>query len=312
MRNIEIIGFGTYLPQNTITFNDQTRYRAIRGGDETQLSMAVASAKRALDSAHLSIEDIDMIVSSSAVGIQPIPCNAALIHEQIAKGTDIPAMDINTTCTSFVTAFDTVSYFIEAGRYKRVLIVASDLSSAGLNPNQKESYELFSDAAASIIVEKSKNPETGILYSLQKTWSEGAHSTEIRGGLTAMLPDLYHEETKEDYMFDMKGIQVLRLATQKLPILFKQFYTESNLTLDDIQVVVPHQASKALGMVMQKLHIPQEKYVDYVSQYGNMVSAAIPVALCTAIETGRIKKGDVVLLCGTAAGLTANLLVFRY
>lgn len=312
MRNIEIIGFGTYLPQNTVTFDGQTRYRVLSGSGETQLSMSVAAANRALASANLNIEDIDLIVSSSAVGIQPIPCNAALIHEQIAKGTDIPAMDINTTCTSFVTALDTISYLIDAGRYNRVLIISSDLASAGLNPNQKESYELFSDAAAAVVVEKSTNPDTGILYSLQKTWSEGAHSTEIRGGLTAMHARQYNEDSKEDYLFDMKGVQVLRLAVKKLPALFKQFYTESNLTLDDIQVVVPHQASKALSMAMQKLGIPKEKYVDYVAQYGNMVSAAIPVAFCTAIETGRIKKGDVVLLCGTAAGLTGNALALRY
>ena len=118
MRNIKIIGYGNYLPKNIVEFDGEKRYRC--NGSETQLDMAVKAAKKALEKAKLDIKNIDCIVSASAVIMQPIPCNAALIHEQIAKGTNIPAMDINTTCTSFVTALDTMSYLIEAGRYKNV------------------------------------------------------------------------------------------------------------------------------------------------------------------------------------------------
>ena len=93
-------------------------------------------------------------------------------------------MDINTTCTSFISAFDTISYLIEANRYNKVLIVSSELASVGLNPKQKESYELFGDGAAAIVLSKSSSENTGIIYGMQQTWSEGAHATEIRGGLT--------------------------------------------------------------------------------------------------------------------------------
>lgn len=103
-------------------------------GGETQLSLAVDAVNKALNKAGLQAKDLDCIVSASAVSVQPIPCTAALIYEEIAQGTVIPALDINTTRTSFVTAVDTMSYLIAVGRYKCVLIVSSDAASYGLNP----------------------------------------------------------------------------------------------------------------------------------------------------------------------------------
>ena len=201
---------------------------------------------------------------------------------------------------------------IEAGRYNNVVIVSSELASVGLNPTQKESYELFGDGAAAIVLTKSKRENTGIIHSIQRTWSEGAHSTEIRAGLTRMTGCHFNGENAGEYLFDMKGREVLTLAAKKLPKLFDEFYEQTNMTIDDIDVIVPHQASKALGMIMRKVGIPQEKYIDKVKDYGNMVSVSVPFTLCKAIEEGKIKKGDTVLICGTAAGLTANMLLFRY
>ena len=185
-RHVEIAGYGVCLPKNTVQFKDQTRHRVVEN-EETQLDLAEAAIQAALKNANLSMKDIDCLVSASAVGVQPIPCTAALIHERVANGLSIPAMDINTTCTSFISALSTMSHLIEAGEYDRVLIVSSEVGSLGLNPKQKESFELFSDGAAAFIFQKS-NQDKGVIASLQRTWSEGAHDTEIRGGLTSYQP----------------------------------------------------------------------------------------------------------------------------
>ena len=95
-RHVEIAGYGVCLPKQTVQFKNQTRYRVVED-EETQLDLAEVAIQRALESANLKIEDIDCLVSASAVGVQPIPCTAALIHERVAKGLSIPAMDINTT-----------------------------------------------------------------------------------------------------------------------------------------------------------------------------------------------------------------------
>ena len=308
MRKIKILSFGIALPKNTIKFKEQTRYRISR--DETQLSLSVEACEKALANANINIKNIDCIVSASAVGIQPIPCSAALIHEKIAKGTDIPALDINTTCTSFITALDTMSYLVEAGRYKRILIVSGDVASLALNPKQKESFELFSDGIVACVIEKT-DEEIGIVDSLQKTWTEGAHSTEIRGGLTNYHPKYFSEDTKEEYMFDMNGKNILALSLKEIPKMFEYFLKKNDIKISDIDMVIPHQASVAMPLIMQKLGFDKNKFIDEVKDFGNMVSASVPLTLAHALENKKIKKGDLIFLIGTAAGLTTNMMLIK-
>jgi len=308
MRKIQFKGYGIELPKNTVKLKGQVRYRISEG--ESQISLAVSACEKALKNANITINDIDCIVSASAVGIQPIPCTAALIHEKIAKGTSIPALDINTTCTSFITALDTMSYLVEAGRYERVLIVSCDVASIALNPKQKESFQLFSDGAAAFVIEKTEK-EIGVIDAIQKTWSEGAHSTEIRGGLSNFHPKNYSEMTKEEYMFDMNGKTVLSLSISKIPELMKNFLKNNGMKVSDIDMTVPHQASVAMPLVMQKLGIEKDKFLDEVKEFGNMVSASVPITLVHGLENGRIKSGNTILLIGTAAGLTTNMMLIK-
>ena len=308
-RHVEIAGYGVYLPKNTVQFKDQTRYRVVEN-EETQLDLAEAAIQRALENANLSIKDIDCLVSASAVGVQPIPCTAALIHERVAKGLSIPAMDINTTCTSFISALSTMSYLIEAGEYHRVLIVSSEVGSLGLNPKQKESYELFGDGAAAFIFQAS-DKDKGVIASLQRTWSEGAHDTEIRGGLTSYQPKEYSEETKTNFMFDMKGKKILLLSARVIPEMFQEFQEKSGISKDAVDYIIPHQASRALPLVMDKLGVSKDKYLNIVSEYGNMVSVAVPFGLAYALDHGYVKEGDTIFLMGTAAGMTVNMLALK-
>ena len=308
-RHVEIAGYGVCLPKNTVQFKDQTRHRVVEN-EETQLDLAEAAIKRALENANLSMKDIDCLVSASAVGVQPIPCTAALIHERVAKGLSIPAMDINTTCTSFISALSTMSHLIEAGEYRRVLIVSSEVGSLGLNPKQKESYELFSDGAAAFIFQKSSQ-DKGVIASLQRTWSEGAHDTEIRGGLTSYQPKEYSEETKTNFMFDMKGKKILLLSARVIPEMFQEFQEKSGISKDAVDYIIPHQASRALPLVMDKLGVSKDKYLNIVSEYGNMVSVAVPFGLAYALDHGYVKEGDTIFLMGTAAGMTVNMLALK-
>ena len=308
-RHVEIAGYGVCLPKNTVQFKDQTRYRVVEN-EQTQLDLAEAAIQAAIENANLSIKDIDCLVSASAVGVQPIPCTAALIHERVAKGLSIPAMDINTTCTSFISALSTMSYLIEAGEYHRVLIVSSEVGSLGLNPKQKESYELFGDGAAAFIFQAS-DKDKGVIASLQRTWSEGAHDTEIRGGLTSYQPKEYSEETKTNFMFDMKGKKILLLSARVIPEMFQEFQEKSGISKDAVDYIIPHQASRALPLVMDKLGVSKDKYLNIVSEYGNMVSVAVPFGLAYALDHGYVKEGDTIFLMGTAAGMTVNMLALK-
>ncbi len=309
MKNLKIIGYGKDKGNKIIRFDNNIRHRM----DETQnhYTMSVNSIEKALLAAECTIDDMDLIVYASAVGYQPIPCSAALILEKLEPSGPIPCMDINTTCTSFITALDTISYMVHEGRYNRVLILSSETASLGINPEQKESYELFSDGAAAVIVEKDENAESGVIFGIWKTWTQGAHDTEIRGGLSSLHPRHHTKENKNEYLFDMNGPKVLRLVAQKIPEFVEQLEKESGIALGDIDLIIPHQASRALPLVMKQLGIKEGKYMNYVEDYGNMIAASVPYMLCLALEENRIKKGNTVLLFGTAAGMTISGLILK-
>ncbi len=308
MRTLKIIGYGTYLPEAFVKFGEQVRYKMAQ--DENQLIMCAKACMNALDNANMTINDIDLIICASAIMAQLLPTTSALIHEIIAPNIDIPAIDINTSCSSFMTALDIASHYIELGTYKNILIVAGDAASKGLNENQRESYELFSDSASAVIVTKGESGE-GIIDSIQKTYSSGAHLTEVRGGGTIYPGSEFIESKKEEFYFDMKGKEVLLTTARILPKVINDFMEKNMYTIDDIKMIIPHQASPALSMVMDRMKISKEKYIDWVKEYGNMVSGSVPFVLCKLLEKGKLKDGDVVLLCGTAAGLTINATLLR-
>lgn len=311
MRHLKIVSHSRTQGSEKLEFQDGTRYRfPYQALNDYQLQMYEEVAQEALSRAEMTIQDIDLIVVGCAGMVQMIPSTSALLQERIGKGTGIPCFDVNSTCTSFVTALDVVGSLLETGRYHRALVVSGDLVSHYINPVQEESYRLFSDGAAAFIVEATKE-EVGIVYAAQETWSEGAHETEVRGGLTHLSPTLWSEDNAQEYLFDMDGFAVLKIAMRKLPKLFKRGLQESGLTVDHLDKLIPHQASPALALVTKKLKLKEGQLIDYYSEFGNMVSASIPYTLSEALDRGEVKEGDLVALYGTAAGLTLNLMFLQ-
>ncbi|WP_144872552.1 3-oxoacyl-ACP synthase III family protein [Microbacterium sp. 1.5R] len=309
MRNCEIVGWGTSLPDRTVRFGDEVRYRI--ADDVSHLDMLVDAAGRALAGAGIVADEVDLVLGAVAAGIQPIPCTAALILERLTLTGHAAAFDVNSTCTSFITALDVASRYLEAGDAETILIVSGDVGSRFLNPAQRESYELFSDAGAAVVLRRSSDPERGVIASAQRTWPSYAHDTEIRGGLSRSPAQAYADADPADYLFDMDGRRALLAMMRVLPDFFAAFHARSGLSYDDVALWVPHQASAALAPMLDRLGIPADRRVDEVRDFGNMVSASVPFMLAQSLESGRVGRGDTVILCGTAAGLTANILALR-
>lgn len=309
IRNCLISGHGSYLPENAMHFGAHTRYRVTE--EESQLQMLTSAAQQALARAGMTGHDVECLIGASAAGIQPIPCTAALVLEQLAPNGVAAAFDVNSTCTSMLTAFDIASRYIADGTYSTILIVAGDVGTRFLNPEQEESYSLFSDAAVAFVLSASGNPDQGVLASMQRTWPAFAHDTEIRGGLSRFPAQKYAGGESADYLFDMDGPKALRNMLAVLPGFLESFLDKSGLGMEEIAVVIPHQASPAIGLAMRKMGIPKEKYVDRVADIGNMVSASVGYVLSQLLDEGKVAPGQTILLLGTAAGLTANALAMR-
>ncbi|WP_172194637.1 beta-ketoacyl-ACP synthase III [Saccharibacillus qingshengii] len=329
-RHIKITGTGRYLPGIGIAAEEiDRRIGAEPGwvmrktsvanrhfaGEETASEMGANAAREALERAGLTFADIDCLVCASGTMQQPIPCTAALIQRALGEEeSGVPCFDINSTCLSFVTALDTLSYLIDAGRYRRILIVSSEIASKGLNWSDKESAALFGDGAAAAVVERSADSEVSrLLHARMTTHSAGARHSEIRGGGSGIPAPGYSEETAADYLFSMDGEAIFRQASRLLPDFMRELLGGAGLSMNDFKLVVPHQGSvMAMRLLQRKLGISEEQMLYVAPYYGNVIAASIPLGLDKAVREGRLNRGDRVLLVGTSAGLSLGGAVLIY
>jgi len=322
MRRVKVTGTGKYVPGVGITAEEIDRRLGVEPGwvlrktsvanrhfvgEETASQMGAQAAREAMEAAGLRFADIDCLVCASGTMQQPIPCTASLIQEALGEQeSGVPCFDINATCLSFVTALDVMSYLIEAGRYRRILIVSSEIASKGLDWTHKESAALFGDGAAAAVVERADEGEPShILNAKMTTHSGGAHHSEIRGGGSGLPAARYREETAADYLFSMDGEGIFRQASRLLPDFMDGLLGGSGLTMADFKLVIPHQGSvMAMKLLQRKLGISDEQMLYIAPHYGNVIAASIPLGLDMAVREGRIERGDKVLLVGTSAGLS--------
>jgi len=327
-RAFNISGVGKFLPARAVSSSEiekelglpaswveknigvETRYVV---ENETNTSMAVNALKSALDDAQMKISDLDCIIGASASFDYIIPNRSTMIKNAFTEADDLdfPCFDINTVCTSFMTAVDYASYLFSSGEYQNIAIVSSEISSKGLFKERVETYSLFGDGAAAVILSKTDCRAGLITYSL-KTYASGAKATIIEGGGSLNHP----RDTPYDaglYSFKMDGKKLLRLAKNKLPKFFVDFFNQAKIQMADVDWIIPHQASKlGLRMLTQMNGGKTSNIVNYLSRYGNCIAASVPLAFVTAIEEGKIKDGQTCMFIGTAAGISISGLMLKY
>lgn len=330
-RRVKIRAMGAYLPRRIVRSAEldeklglaagtleklsgvQTRHYASE--DETSSVMGAYACMSALEKAGLNFGDIDAVVSASGTYEQPIPCNAALIQKAMGQeesGTS--CFDVNSTCLGFVVGLDVVSSMIESGRWRRVLLVSTDIASVGLPWHQLEACALFGDGAVAAVIEKTPPGETArIICSHQETYSSGSEICEITGGGTRVHPRNHDNKEDKRFLFSMDGRKVFRQASERLPGFIEKFEQKLGFELNKCDMVVPHQASgSAMELMRRKLGLEPEAWMNIISEYGNMIAASIPLALKLAVDQGRVKRGDRVSLIGTSAGFSIGALALEY
>lgn len=329
-RRVRILGTGKYMPSRTVTDEEmdlrlktprgwvrKTTDVAVRhfaGDGETSSYMGARAAEAALEAAGLRFADIDCLVCASGTKEQVLPSTAALIQQALGENmSGVPAFDIDATCISFLVGLDLMSYLVEAGRYRHVLLVSTEIASVGLNWNDKESAALFGDGAAAVVIGPSEGEPSRIVGSSIRTYSKGARLSEIRGGGTRMHAREHKAETEADYLFHMNGQAIFKMASKLLPGFVEELMAPENLRMADMAAVVPHQGSAmAMRLMSKKLGIAFEQLVYITPNHGNTIAASIPMGLHEAIRTEKIKRGDRVLLIGTAAGLSLGGMILVY
>jgi 3-oxoacyl-[acyl-carrier-protein] synthase-3 len=285
---------------------------------ETTSFMGAAAARAALMAAGLEPSNVDCVISAGGTMERAIPCTAVLIQRELGlSGSTIPCFDINSTCLSFLTALDTASALLEVGRYNRILIVSSDIPSLGLDADHLESYSIFGDGAAAVVI--GKDTERGsveVLASHMETYSAAAEVCNVMAGGTAMHPskgDIDYQKLVTAFRFSMDGKGAYKVSAEHIEGFVSSLFNGTGLGIGDMDLVVPHQASMlAMHHLRKKLGIAEDRLVDIFADHGNQVAASIPTALHTAITQGRIAPGKRVLMIGTGAGISIAGMVLSF
>jgi 3-oxoacyl-[acyl-carrier-protein] synthase III len=322
---VRVTGLGIYLPERIVTNEELEQKLDLPKGwiekrtgvlerryatHETTVSQAVCAAKKALNDAQLNTHDIDAIIGASSFPQQAIPCTAALVQRELGAPDGLSAcFDINATCLGFLFALHYAAQAIHNGFFKRVLIFSSEIASPSLNPNEPESFALFGDAAAAVIIESASDSYFhGVSF---KTFSSGAHLTQVLGGGTLHRPGTSYDPAFN--LFTMDGPAVFKHASRTMKPFMADFLESIAWTPSEVDAFVPHQASRyAVEYLSSRLGFQPNQVVLNLPTRGNCVSASIPLALAEAAQAKQIQRGDKILLTGTAAGLTLGAVALTF
>ena len=253
----------------------------------------------------------DLILNASGVAHQVLPDSSVFIQKALGF-SGIPSFSVHATCLSFITAIQTASSLLNAGFYRRILVVSADLGSRGRNFEEAESAALLGDgAAAALLTLPPASQKAGFLAFKMRTFPEGAELTAVRGGGTRLHPQ-NPATTAADNLFHMRGTAVFKMALRETPPMIDQCLQEAGMKKSDLKIVVPHQASGFGVEVYRRYGFSDEQVIDLVGEQGNCVSASLPMSLAQAISAGRLSRGDRFMLVGTGAGLSIAAAILTY
>jgi 3-oxoacyl-[acyl-carrier-protein] synthase III len=316
-------GVGSYLPARTLTNAELAskvdtsdewivqrtgiRERHIAAKDEKTSDLAVAAAKAALSNAGMTPDDIDLIVVATSTPDLTFPATATTVQAQlgITRGA---AFDLQAVCSGFVYAMSVTDQYLRSGDFKCALVIGAETFSRILDWTDRTTCVLFGDGAGAVVLQRAEQPgkkdDRGILVS--KLRSDGRHKEKL-------FVDGGPGSTGTVGYLRMEGKEVFRHAVGMITDVIEDAYAATGYTSDDIDWFVPHQANlRIIDGSAKKLKIAPNKVVVTVDKHGNTSAASIPLALSTAVNDGRIKKGDLVLLEAMGGGFTWGSTLLRW
>jgi 3-oxoacyl-[acyl-carrier-protein] synthase-3 len=316
-----LAGLGKYLPERVLTNSDIERMvetsdtwirertgvceRHIAADNETASTMGIEAGRQALAQAEIEPGELDFVIAATTTPDGMFPAVASLIQDGLGARR-AGAFDINAACVGFVSALATASQFIAGGVYQRVLVVGSDVLSRIVNWNDRGTCVLFGDGAGAVVLEASDRggPLSFVLHS-------DGHG---RSALFASGPCARPGEADPGrYFIEMDGPHIFKFAVQAMEQATREAVSGAGLTMDDIDLLVPHQANlRIINATAKALGLPPERAMINVDRYGNTSSASIPMALQEANEQGRLHDGDRVVLVAFGGGLVWGAMVLEW
>lgn len=279
---------------------------------ETVASLAADACKKALEQAGVAAEEVDAILLATCSPEWLLPCAACQVQDMIGAVNAV-AFDLNAACSGFLFGLTTAQAYIASGMYKKILVIGSEVLSKIMNWADRSSCILFGDGAGAALVEAVEDTDVSGMISFSQG-SDGAKGMVLSCRERLGKNPLYTEEKgEEDFFVHMDGQAVYRFATRQVPDCIKDALAKVDMTVDDIDLFVLHQANaRIIEAAAKRLHADIEKFPMNVDRMGNMSSATIPVLLDELNRAGRLNRGDKLVLSGFGAGLTYGACVLTW
>jgi 3-oxoacyl-[acyl-carrier-protein] synthase-3 len=313
-----ITGWGMAIPERVMT-NDELarivdtsddwivsrtgiRERRVAGSRETTATLAIEAAQAALEVADLSPDQLDLIIVATSTPEHIFPATACLVQDALGA-IKAGAFDLSAACSGFIYALGIGAQAIRAGALRNVLVIGSETLSRVVNWNDRGTCILFGDGAGAFVLQASPLPG-GVLSTLMRSDGSGGYSLSIPAG-GSRIPTSFESVRDNLHFIHMDGKEVYRFATRVMASAAREVVECAGLTLDDIHLVIPHQANRRIiDSAARNLNMSEEKFFVNLERYGNTSTASIPIAVCEAVTQGRLRPNDNLILVGFGAGLT--------
>jgi len=329
LQRVKISALGVYVPPRLLTNDDLSRMvdtndewimsrvgikeRHIADKGVATSDLAAQAARCALAQRGIGADELDAIIVATVTPDMMFPATACLVQDKIGA-KKVWGFDLQAGCSQFVYALQVGAQFVETGAHKKVMVIGADVMSSIIDYTDRATCVLFGDGAGAVILEPTSQADDslGLIDFMHEVDGSGGCSLYMPGG-GSLHPSSHETVDKKMHVVHQDGQAVFKFAVRKMAESCVEILKRNNLTGDDIDLMIPHQANlRIIQATADRLKLPPEKVVINIDRYGNTTGATIPLAMHTAIEEGRLKKGSLVLLAAVGAGFTVGTTLLRW
>lgn len=324
--SVGISGIGTYVPEKVLTNDDLSKMvdtshewivertgieeRRIADENISSADLGVKAALKALEDANTSPEEIDLVLVTTATPDYIFPSTACIIQDEIGA-KNAAAFDLQAGCSGFVYGMATGASFIMTGSYEKVLVIGAETLSKITDWEDRNTCVLFGDGAGACVLERCEEGYGILSFELGADGSGGEKLILPAGG--SKKPASMETVKNGEHYLKMDGREVFKFAARKMPEATLSVLEKANLSLEELDFLVPHQANlRIIDAAAKKLKFDRDKICVNLNKYGNISTASVPVSLEEVVKEGRVKKGDNVVLVAFGAGLTWASLALKW
>ena len=323
---VKISALGTYVPPRLLTNADLAtmvdtsdewimqrigiRERHIVDKGVATSDLAVEAAKKALTERGLTASEIDAFIVGTVTPDMLFPSTACLVQNKLGA-SKVWGFDLSAACSAFVYALQTGAQFISTGAHKKVMVIGADVMSSIIDYTDRSTCVIFGDGAGAVILEPA-DEDLGLIDFIHEIDGSGGCSLYMPGG-GSLHPSTHETVDKKMHFVHQDGGAVFKFAIRKMNEVCEKILQRNGFTVADLNLFIPHQANKRIiSATAERLGLKDEQIVINIDRYGNTTAGTIPLAMDTARQEGRLKKGDLVLLASVGAGFTVGATLLRW